>query len=487
MLRSQKRWQAGIALAGLALPGVVLGQDERETLVYYDFFDETAGRLSGGITYLTAPARDAVRGGIPANWTTTLDNGDPANRIDLVTVGDGYTAAQLSAYATHAANWENAFLTTPPFSLYQNYFNFHRVDVISAESGVDHDPTFPTFRNTALGMGFWCNNIERLLCVNVGLAYQYANNAPDVNQVIAIANSTKYGGAGYPSNDLATLAGGNNSSREIALHELGHSLGNLADEYHYSDGATYTGGEPSAANLSRLTAAQMTAGNTKWFRWLDENNPAWDGLHSTFVGGGYYQFGLNRPTDNSKMRSLGRPFNHVSAEALIAEIYRVVDPIDESTPNSGPLTDDVTIFVVVLQPTQHNLDITWLLNGTPIANATGPTLDLAALGLAPGSHTVTVQVVDNTPLVRNPAIRSQFLTQTRTWQIEASACLNLGDLNCDGFVTVGDVAGFVLALTDPAGYAATYPDCDIRNADMNCDGFVTVGDIGLFVSTLVNR
>ena len=60
------------------------------------------------------------------------------------------------------------------------------------------------------------------------------------------------------------------------------------------------------------------------------------------------------------------------------------------------------------------------------------------------------------------------------------------DLNCDGFVTVGDISGFVLALTDPAGYATAFPSCDSYNADVNCDGFVTVGDIGPFVQLLTN-
>ena len=59
-----------------------------------------------------------------------------------------------------------------------------------------------------------------------------------------------------------------------------------------------------------------------------------------------------------------------------------------------------------------------------------------------------------------------------------------GDMNCDGVVTVGDIGGFVLALTNPAQYAATYPECDINNADINNDGNVTVGDIGPFVQLL---
>lgn len=59
-----------------------------------------------------------------------------------------------------------------------------------------------------------------------------------------------------------------------------------------------------------------------------------------------------------------------------------------------------------------------------------------------------------------------------------------GDLNCDSAVTVGDIGGFVLALTNPEGYQAAYPQCDPLSADTNFDGAVTVGDIGRFVEML---
>ena len=60
----------------------------------------------------------------------------------------------------------------------------------------------------------------------------------------------------------------------------------------------------------------------------------------------------------------------------------------------------------------------------------------------------------------------------------------VGDMNCDGAVSVGDIAGFVLALTDPQAYAVAFPGCDINNADVNNDTAVSVGDIGPFVILL---
>ncbi len=61
-----------------------------------------------------------------------------------------------------------------------------------------------------------------------------------------------------------------------------------------------------------------------------------------------------------------------------------------------------------------------------------------------------------------------------------------GDLNCDGLVDNADIDPFVLALTDPASYAASYPDCAIDLADVNGDGAVDNGDIDAFVACLLN-
>ncbi|MGD8453386.1 MAG: exo-alpha-sialidase [Phycisphaerae bacterium] len=60
----------------------------------------------------------------------------------------------------------------------------------------------------------------------------------------------------------------------------------------------------------------------------------------------------------------------------------------------------------------------------------------------------------------------------------------LGDLNCDGIVNNFDIRAFVLALTDEAGYADAYPDCDRDLADVNGDGAVNNFDISPFVDLL---
>ncbi len=60
----------------------------------------------------------------------------------------------------------------------------------------------------------------------------------------------------------------------------------------------------------------------------------------------------------------------------------------------------------------------------------------------------------------------------------------LGDVNCDGIAEFGDINPFVLALSNPAVYAQSYPCCPLANRDINQDGQFDFGDINPFVSLL---
>ncbi|MBL8878720.1 MAG: hypothetical protein JNG88_06320 [Phycisphaerales bacterium] len=59
-----------------------------------------------------------------------------------------------------------------------------------------------------------------------------------------------------------------------------------------------------------------------------------------------------------------------------------------------------------------------------------------------------------------------------------------GDLNCDGVVNNFDIDPFTLALTDEAGFHATYPTCEIMNADINGDNAIDNFDIDAFLELL---
>jgi probable HAF family extracellular repeat protein len=78
------------------------------------------------------------------------------------------------------------------------------------------------------------------------------------------------------------------------------------------------------------------------------------------------------------------------------------------------------------------------------------------------------------------------LTEAWVATVPAGAARRAGDLNCDGVVNNFDIDPFVLALTNPAGYQAAFPACNINNADVNNDGAINNFDIDPFVICLTN-
>jgi hypothetical protein len=386
-----------------------LGRDEPREFLYYDYLED--GVLRGGRIPVDPENplhadSGVLRLGAASPVTTLVSNGPPSNRVDLTFVGDGYTAAELGVYASDVDSIWPVFLAEPPLAEYATLFNVHRVDVTSPESGVDNDPSQGILRSTALDMGYWCSGIQRLLCVNVSKANAQANSAPGKDSVLALANSGTYGGAGYTN--LGTVAGHNGAAIEIALHEFGHSFASLADEYDYGGPANYPDPEPSEQNITIYPEAQHLAQKKKWWRWLDLPNV------STFQGADYSRFGIYRPTFDSKMRSLGRPFEEVNAERLVRNVYRFVRPIDAATPE-GAYALDADFFVDPVDPVSHALDVQWRIDGKKIPGATGTSFDAGSLGLAVGSYVLSVEVVDNTPLVRTPSIRTGYMSEGRTW------------------------------------------------------------------------
>lgn len=84
----------------------------------------------------------------------------------------------------------------------------------------------------------------------------------------------------------------------------------------------------------------------------------------------------------------------------------------------------------------------------------------------------------------SPVMSAAVTVSNPSISFTVGSSILLGDMNCDGILSVGDIGGFVLALTNPSGYAAQFPNCDIDAADVNQDGIISVGDIGSFVDLL---
>ena len=60
----------------------------------------------------------------------------------------------------------------------------------------------------------------------------------------------------------------------------------------------------------------------------------------------------------------------------------------------------------------------------------------------------------------------------------------LGDMNCDGAVSLGDITAFVTALSGRSAYQAQYPNCNFLSGDFNFDGGVNFSDLNPFIACL---
>ncbi|MEU6881785.1 M64 family metallopeptidase [Streptomyces sp. NPDC046712] len=383
----------------------------------------TAGLLGAGpaVAETADPVTEAATV-VPVQTTGPADK-----RFNLVVMGDGYTADEMDEFRADVDKHLGVLWSIEPFASYRSYINVWAVEVPSPESGVDCDPGLDApRRDTPLNMGFWggCNpdSVQRLLTVDSTKAAALADLVPGTSsanrQIVALAHSDTYGGAG---GSYATASGGNALSSLITPHEIGHSLGKLQDEYDYYArgvaGGVYSGPEPSSVHHTLLTEEQMREQRAKWWRWLGERSEA-GGVIGRFEGGLYSTKGVWRPSKHSIMKTLGYAFDQVEREVMVQAISAKVNLVQAHTPNAAPIGADRTVWVDTLHPVGGELDVVWRLDGRQLGTGGARTIDLRALSLSPGAHTLTATVSDPTPFVRDPAVRgSAALTRTVSWTV----------------------------------------------------------------------
>ncbi|MEU9603453.1 M64 family metallopeptidase [Streptomyces sp. NPDC048057] len=393
-----------------------------------------AGALLAGCLLGAAPPAVAAPAAPAATVVPLQVTGPAEDRFNLVVLGDGYTAAELPAFRADVDRHLNVLWSVEPFASYRSYVNVWAVEAASAESGVDCDPRLDSpRRDTVLGMGFWglcrADAPQRALQVDPRAADALAALVPGATaanrQVLALANSATYGGTG---GTYATASGSNALSPLITPHELGHTLGGLQDEYDYYQravpGGTHQGGEPRSAHHTVLTEREMREQRAKWWRWLGEESES-GGVIGRYEGGLYATKGVWRPSRHSGMKTLGYAFDQVSREVLVQKIAGKVDLVQGHAPNAAPVGADRTLWVDTLHPRRDELTVVWRVDGRPLrGTGNARTLDLRALDLAEGAHTVSARVTDPTPFVRDPAIRnSAALTRTVSWTVDTTTAV----------------------------------------------------------------
>ena len=260
---------------------------------------------------LLAAANPVTAGAAPGDAVVVpmQITGPPSERLNLVIMGDGYTASEMQKFRDEVDRNQNIQWSVEPFRSYRNYINTYRLEIESQDSGISCDPDDGNIRrNTPLRLNYTntCPADPLARGITYGPALQSGGGCPTAAtvglgdprcsgtqqhnkylaiylaplgvsganvQTLALANTFTYGGIGGTQ---ATTSGGSPQGPLISLHELGHSLGTLADEYPYSSrdvpGGAHPNSEPGSFHHSRFTHDEMIAGNLKWFRWLCEES-----------------------------------------------------------------------------------------------------------------------------------------------------------------------------------------------------------------------
>ncbi|AZJ24572.1 hypothetical protein CT694_34600 (plasmid) [Bacillus wiedmannii bv. thuringiensis] len=271
--------------------------------------------------------------------TKVIDHGSPNQRFNLVILSDGYKEDEIPNFETNVQDFINILQATPPFNQLWDGINIYRVDVASTDSGAD-DPVSCEGSGlsvrTYFDSTFCTNNIRRLLTANVNTAISVTNSeVPEYHAIMILVNSSISGGSGGAIGVASTAS----QFAEILIHEMGHTIFGLADEYPYYKGCGQETDrdrypediEPSEPNITTdtnittnkwkdlilPTTTMPTMSNPDCTQCNSNPSPVPTGTVGAFEGAGYYHCGLYRPEYDCKMRNLGVSFCSVCQKRII--------------------------------------------------------------------------------------------------------------------------------------------------------------------------
>lgn len=266
---------------------------------------------------------------MPVTGTTkVVDNGPDDEKWCLVIAGDGFTSAEMGAFATVVDDFVVFLEANLTGVVNWDKVNVIRMDVESNESGADHPGCDTSIEvDTYFDAQFCIAGLDRTLEINESIAIDAANiNFPEWDALLVFVNITEYGGLGRGGVAVASLDPV--WSHEIALHEMGHAAFDLADEYDSWAGCnsgettqnTYpvaTEGEPVEENVTATLSPLKwddivdpatpipTTSNPDCTQCDTQASPVAPGTVGAFAGGRYYHCGIWRPEYDCRMNNLG--------------------------------------------------------------------------------------------------------------------------------------------------------------------------------------
>lgn len=247
-------------------------------------------------------------------------SGEPSEKLDIVFIPEGYSKNEMEKFKDDCSRFTGYLFDYSPFKENKAKINVWGIEAPSVESETDI-PGKGIWKQTVLNSRFYTFDSERyLMTTDYHTVKDVAANAP-YDQIYILVNTTKYGG-GAVYNFYSMTSAYDKRANQIFIHELGHGLAGLGDEYGYDN--TYQDMYPADVEPWEPNLTTLVNFDIKWKKLLEPGTPIptpseekYKSKIGVFEGGGYVAKGVYRPTHNSIMNSFSsNEFNLVCKEVL---------------------------------------------------------------------------------------------------------------------------------------------------------------------------
>lgn len=457
------------------------------------------------------PCGAADEPGDPIPVGAKLVHGNPAlpdeRAFVLLIMGDAFPEEELGKpnaplalnnthyipYAEAVADSMNFVLAQEPFANFAAWMKIYRVDLVSrdnrpSDANTERDTALRMFRKT---VGF---DYDQALCARVA-----SNTGIAWDKIVLLPNGN---GSGTQTADFIVYSNFSPSRKMTALHEFGHGIGDLADEYEYRHGTnppeSYAPADVTEPNAIARNLVIPSFDDIPWRHWLEDTQSdtcqpvtlgdavdfdcvadsvttcqcapapvletdcvplltcepdgdyvapdgklygriawpepgAFPSVVGLFEGSKYRRKGAYRPELRCRMRSdddvepglQETPlFCRVCREHLIAQMLLRAGNVatatpDPATPRTGAGPHLLAITLHGPAAPEHTPVVQeWRIDGVPIPNETGLSLQLNPDSLSAGDHTVSVITRNPTPWLHPGfTLGQEAATQTLSWTV----------------------------------------------------------------------
>jgi hypothetical protein len=253
-------------------------------------------------------AQDVVRkqAPAPARPIPIHVSGPSPQKVDLLILGDGYTATDMKKFEQDARRLTRHLFEVSPFKERASDFNVWAMAVPTQESGVSR-PSTGVHHASALGARYDIFGSERyVLTLDNRALRDIAQYAPYEFIEILVNNET-YGGGGI-FGQFSTAAAGNEWANYLFVHEFGHHFAGLADEYYTSPVAYQSSGarmEPWEPNVTALRDPD----HLKWKKYAQAGTP----LPTPWPKAEYEAYSREYQKRRAALRAANRPESEMNA------------------------------------------------------------------------------------------------------------------------------------------------------------------------------